>query len=119
MNEKLKPFIVFFYSLHEVNRNWSIHLDKWKKKNPTTQQKTSVVSGLGLISSAGLQNLMFYDVYFSYGVVAEDKRANFSPIWTEIVILCAYPIGKAVILRDRKIQFSSIRCSGTIRVWDL
>lgn len=44
-----------------------------EKKNPTTQQKTSVVSGLGLISSAGLQNLMFYDVYFSYGVVAEDE----------------------------------------------
>lgn len=78
-----------------------------------------MVSGLGLISSAGLQNLRFYDVYGSCGVVAVEKRINFSPIWTEIVILCAYPVVKAVILRDRKIQFSSIHCSGTTHVWDL
>lgn len=59
----------------------------------------------GLISSAGLQNLVFYDVYGSCGVVAVDRRANFSPIWTEIVILFAYLVEKAVILRDRKFNF--------------
>ena len=55
--------------------------------------------------------MVHMEKYISTCVVVVGKRANFSLIWTVVSILCICPVGEAVKLRNRKIQFSSIDCS--------
>lgn len=54
--------------------------------------------------------MLHMEKYISTCVVVVGKRANFSPIWTAVSILCIRPV-EAVKLRNRKKQFSSVDCS--------